>query len=133
MEQTSARVQKALEYHSAKVHNNCAQSVLRAFADKLGKSPEELRALGAGFGGGKGCMEATCGALCGACIVMGLLNGENKPETKLIMKDLLQEFKEQTGATICGDLKGIKTHKVLCSCPDCIAYAVLDVEKRLIK
>ena len=131
MEQTSERVEKALAYHSAKIHNNCAQSVLRAFADVLGKSPEELRALGAGFGGGMGCTEATCGALCGACIVMGLLRGEQQPETKLIMKDMLQEFKQQVGATICGDIKGVKTHKVLCSCPDCIAYAVLDVEKRI--
>lgn len=127
----NTRVAIALAAHDAKIHNNCAQSVLLAFQQELGKSTEELRALGAGFGTGMGGMEATCGALCGACIALGLLRGEKQPETKLIMKNLLEEFKQQTGATICGDLKGIKTHKVLCSCPDCIAYAVKDVEKRL--
>lgn len=127
----NTRVDIALVAHEATPHNNCAQSVLLAFQKELGKSTEELRALGAGFGAGMGGMQATCGALCGACIAMGLLRGEKEPATKLIMKELLEEFKQQTGATICGDLKGIKTHKVLCSCPDCIAYAVKDVEERL--
>ena len=41
-EQTIDRAEKAVEYKHAKVHNNCAQSVLLAFQDKLGKSTEEL-------------------------------------------------------------------------------------------
>ncbi len=129
----NTRVDIAMAAHSAKIHNNCAQCVLLAFQQELGKSTEELRALGAGFGTGMGGMQATCGALCGACIALGLLRGEKQPETKLIMKGLLEEFKQQTGATICGDLKGLKTHKVLCSCDDCIAYAVRDVEKRMLE
>ena len=40
---------------------NCAQAVLLAFADELGRPEEELRALGSGFGMGMGCTEATCG------------------------------------------------------------------------
>ena len=93
-------------------HYNCAQAVLLAFAEELGKSEEELRALGSGFGMGMGCTEATCGALCGASIVMGLLNQSGKP-TAAIMRDILQEFQEKAGATICKDIKGIETGKML--------------------
>ena len=48
---------------------NCCQAVLTAFADKLGKSEEELKRLGSGFGSGMGTMEGTCGALVGAIMV----------------------------------------------------------------
>ena len=67
---------------------NCAQAVLLAFAEELGKSEEELRALGSGFGMGMGCTEATCGALCGAGMVMGLMGKSGKP-TAAIMRDIL--------------------------------------------
>lgn len=109
---------------------NCAQAVLLAFAGELGKSEEELRALGSGFGMGMGCTEATCGALCGAGIVMGLMNKSGRP-TAAVMRDILHEFEEKAGATICKDLKGIETGRMLCSCDDCVRYAVQAVEQRL--
>ena len=34
-------------------------------------------------------------------------------------------FAEKCGATICKDLKGIETGRVLCSCPECVRNAVL--------
>lgn len=109
---------------------NCAQAVLLAFAEELGKSEKELRALGSGFGMGMGCTEATCGALCGAGMVMGLMGKSGKP-TAAIMRDILHEFEEKAGATICKDLKGIETGKMLCSCDDCVRHAVRAVEQRL--
>lgn len=109
---------------------NCAQAVLLAFAGELGKSEEELRALGSGFGMGMGCTEATCGALCSAGMVMGLLNKGGKP-TAAIMRDILHEFQEKAGATICKDLKGIETGRMLCSCDDCVRHAVCAVAQRL--
>ena len=124
----SVRAEKAVEFKHTKC--NCAQAVLMAFQAELGKSEEELQALGSGFGGGMGCMEATCGALCGATIAMGLLNKSEMP-TKMIAKEMLQDFKAAAGATICGDLKGIKTKQVLCSCDDCVRYAVAALEKHM--
>ena len=109
---------------------NCAQAVLLAFADELGRPEEELRALGSGFGMGMGCTEATCGALCGASMVMGLCNKSGKP-TAAIMREILHEFQEKAGATICKDLKGIETGRMLCSCDDCVRYAVRAAEQRL--
>ena len=62
-------------------HNgyNCAQAVLCAFADETGLSEDLLKQIGAGFGAGMGCMEATCGALIGAQIIMGLKKYKSCP------------------------------------------------------
>lgn len=124
---TNARAEKAVEY---KKSCNCAQAVLLAFQEELGKTEEELLALGSGFGAGMGGMEATCGALCGAAMTAGLLNHSDSP-TKMMTNAMLQEFKEKAGATICGDIKGIKTRKMLCSCDDCVRHAVVALEKQL--
>ena len=103
---------------------NCCQAVLVAFADRLGKSEDELLRLGSGFGSGMATMEGTCGALVGAIMVSSLLSpdGEARNNSRAIMS----RFKELCGgATICRDLKGIGTGKVLCSCEDCVRNAVL--------
>ena len=103
---------------------NCCQAVLVAFADRLGKSEDELLRLGSGFGSGMATMEGTCGALVGAIMTSSLLspNGEARNNSRAIMS----QFKELCGgATICRDLKGVGTGKVLCSCEDCVRNAVL--------
>ncbi len=128
MENAEMRAEQAVEF---KRKHNCAQAVLLAFQKELGKSPEELSALGASFGSGMGGMEGTCGAFCGAAIALGLLNKSATP-SKMIAKKMLQDFKEMSGgATICGDLKGIKTGKMLCACDDCVRHGVLVLEKAL--
>ena len=103
---------------------NCCQAVLVAFADKLCKSEDNLLRLGSGFGSGMATMEGTCGALVGAIMVSSLLSpdGEARNNSRAIMS----RFKELCGgATICRDLKGIETGKMLCSCEDCVRNAVL--------
>ena len=103
--------------------NNCAQAVLLAFEDIVDLSADDLRKLGAAFGGGMGCMEGTCGALCGAEMILGLKRYEGKP----IMSEageLHRAFAEKCTATICKDLKGRDTGRVLCSCDDCVRHAV---------
>ena len=127
MENTSKRAEQAAEY---KKKFNCAQAVIMAFKEEIGLSEEKLLAMGSGFGSGMGGMEATCGALCGAAMTMGFLNKSGQP-TKLLTSEMLAEFKEKAGATICKDLKGIGTGKVLCPCPDCVRIAAMTVEKRI--
>lgn len=102
---------------------NCAQAVALAFADKLPLPEETLRMLAAGYGGGMGCMEGTCGALVGAVMVEGLLTGGQG--TGRYAKATLTRFQERCGATICKVLKGIESGKVLCSCNECVRNAVL--------
>ena len=115
---------KRMDYAARrKKEMNCCQAVLVAFADKLGKSEDDLLRLGSGFGSGMATMEGTCGALVGAIMVSSLLSpdGEARNNSRAIMS----RFKELCGgATICRDLKGIDTGKVLCSCENCVRNAV---------
>ena len=102
---------------------NCCQAVLVAFADKLGKGEDDLLRLGSGFGSGMATMEGTCGALVGAIMVSSLLSAEG--EARNNSRAIMSRFKELCGgATICRDLKGIETGKMLCSCEDCVRNAV---------
>ena len=118
-------LQERVEYAARrKKEMNCCQAVLVAFADKLCKSEDDLLRLGSGFGSGMATMEGTCGALVGAIMVSSLLSpdGEARNNSRAIMS----RFKELCGgATICRDLKGIETGKMLCSGEDCVRNAVL--------
>ena len=67
--------------------------------------------------------KGTCGALVGAIMVSSLLSPEG--EARGNSRAIMSQFKELCGgATICRDLKGIGTGKVLCSCEDCVRNAV---------
>ena len=110
--------------------NNCAQSVLLALKELTNLKEEELLKLGSGFGVGFGSMEATCGALIAANMILGL-TGDGKPKKMFESRDMLHDFYKLSGATICRDLKGVETGKVLCSCDDCVRNAVKVLLKRI--
>jgi len=114
------RAERAVELkHSG---NNCCQAVLLAFADELGGDEAELRAMGAAFGCGMGTFEATCGALCGAQMILGLKRFSGR-SVLADAKVLYGTFRAMCGSTDCEELKGIKTGKMLCSCDDCVRCA----------
>ena len=109
---------------------NCCQAVLCAYAEETGLPMETLKKIGAAFGGGMGGMKGNCGALCGAELVLGILKSEggriHKPASALY-----DSFEEKCGSTICKELKGFDTGKVLCSCEDCVRNAVAALEEIL--
>ncbi len=112
-------------------HNghNCCQAVLCAFAEELPLSENELNRIGAAYGVGMGCMEATCGALCAAQMILGMKEFEGRA----ILRDaavLHKAFTEKCGASICKDLKGRDTGVVLCECDDCVRNAIEILEER---
>ena len=114
-------------------HNgyNCAQSVLCAFAQESGLDEDILKRLGAAFCAGMGAMNATCGALCAAEMLLGLIRYEGKP----VLKDaaaIHAEFTSRCGASICRDLKGIDTGTMVCSCDDCVRNAAAIVSETLL-
>ena len=121
------RAEKAAEY---KKKVNCCQAVLLAYQDVLELDEQTLLSLGSGFGTGMGCMEATCGALCGASIAAGLLNHTGRPSTAYT-RAVLHDFVTACGASVCADIKGVGTGRVLCSCEDCVRNAVKALEKVL--
>ena len=124
---TEDRMERA---SSLKRNMNCCQAVVRAFADTLSLDEATLMSLGSGFGSGMGTMEGTCGALVGAIMVSSLLSAEG--EARNNSRAIMSRFKELCGgATICRDLKGIETGKMLCSCEDCVRNAVLAASEAL--
>ncbi len=94
-----------------------------AFKDELGMDEEKILELGAGFAAGMGCMESTCGALIGAVMVRGVKSGGQG--TPRLAREMLEKFREKTGAVLCKDLKGRDTGKVLCPCEECVRNAVM--------
>lgn len=126
----------AIALHDRKF--NCCQAVACAFAQEAGVDVATLFKAGEGFGLGMGCMDGTCGALSGAILVAGFLNSDGnidapatKADTYKLSKEMLSRFREKCGFTVCRELKGVDTGKMLCSCPDCIKNGVEVVEEVL--
>ena len=105
---------------------NCCQAVVKAFADTVDVDEATLMRLASGFGSGMGTMEGTCGTLVGAIMIASLRSG-NAPAAARA-RQIMPRFKELCGATICRELKGIGTGKILCSCEDCVRNAILAAE-----
>ena len=117
---------------------NCAQAVACAFAEEIGVDEKVLFTAAEGFGLGMGGTEGTCGALSGAIMLAGFKNSDGnitdpgtKAETYKLSKEMVTKFTEKCGSTVCKELKGIETGKVLCSCPDCICNGIEVVQEVL--
>ncbi len=117
---------------------NCAQSVACAFSEDLQIDRELLFKMCEGFGFGMGCANGTCGAISGAIALMGLKNSDGnldapatKASTYKLSAEIMEKFQAKNGSTICRELKGLDTGKVLRSCPGCIEDAVEIVEEIL--
>jgi C_GCAxxG_C_C family probable redox protein len=88
---------------------NCAETILLGanVVYHLGLDPDALK-LAAGFGGGMG-IEATCGALTGAVMVLGRIftkdKGHDTPRLKELCEEFLEEYQSQMGDIDCTPLK----------------------------
>ena len=119
-----------LKNRTGDAHYNCCQAVACMFSEETGVSVDVLKRIGAGFGLGMGGMEGTCGALCGAEMVLGLVKYKGKP-IRNDAKELHRKFTEICGGSICREIKGVGTGKVLCSCDDCVRNAVSILEETI--
>jgi len=108
---------------------NCCQAVVKAYADRLGGNADLLFRTSSGFGSGMGTMDGTCGALVGAGMVASNLAPDGY--AMKLSRQILPRFRELCGATICRELKGVGTGKVLCSCEDCVRNAIRATEEAL--
>ena len=101
---------------------NCAQSVLTAFCEDLGLDKTPALRMSRGFGGGMGRTGKTCGAVTGACMVIGLAEPKSAREGIEAVYTRIQEFqrrfREIYGSTECSDLIGCDL-----SSPDGLAKA----------
>ena len=88
--------------------NNCVESVIKACNEgmNLNISADAIR-MASGLGGGIGRSGCVCGALSGACLVIGLMAGRNDPSAKPLPEiyqythEFHDRFKEHFGATCC--------------------------------
>ncbi len=115
------KVSKAVELKKSGAYN-CAQSVACAFRTEAGVDHETMAAMTSAYGLGMGNMHGTCGALIGAGAVIGLVE-RDRNRARIAIKDVMEKFEQRNGATICRDLKGIESGKMLRSCNDCVADA----------
>ena len=92
---------------------NCAQSVVLAFAEDTGVSPETLLAIVGGMGGGVGgTHEELCGAISGGTMVLGMFapfvdpaKTEDRRRLFGYVKEFRKRFSERFGGlTQCGAL-----------------------------
>ena len=94
---------------------SCSQSVLVSRAEHYDLSTETALKISAAFGGGLGRQGEVCGAVSGALMVLGLENGQTRPEEKAIKehtyaltRQFSAEFTRRTGALHCRDLLGCR-------------------------
>ena len=77
------RVEKTIERH--KKGYNCAQAVACTYCDLVGVDEETMFKMTEALGLGMGCMDGTCGAVAGACILAGMKRSTGnleKPDSK---------------------------------------------------
>ena len=119
---TEERAEKAASLRQAHTHN-CCQAVAAVLTEELPITAESVFALAAGFAGGMGNMEGTCGAMVGAAMAVGLsMQGSRSAVART--RAVQEDFVRRCGALLCKDLKGVGTGKVLCPCEDCVRNAV---------
>lgn len=117
---------------------NCAQAVACTYCDLVGIDEKTIFRVTEGFGIGMGNMEGVCGAISGACAILGFLNStanlehpDSNGATLKLSRIIMEKFKEQNTSLVCKELKGINSGKILRSCPDCVADASKFLEEIL--
>ena len=101
---------------------NCSQSVVLAFADRMGLDEHTAAKLASSFGGGMGRMREVCGTFSGMLMVLGMLHGyDAAAETETANKKLHYErvqalaerFRNEFGSIICRELLSGKAKEAL--------------------
>lgn len=106
-----SRIEKAVSCFRGNF--NCAQSILSIYSTKYGLDRNIALKLASGFGGGIARFGRTCGAVSGACMVIGLKYGmgesddvELKEKTYQVIRRFSDQFQEINGSVICRELLG---------------------------
>ena len=93
---------------------NCCQSVVMAFSDIVGISPETLASAATGFGGGMGRMREVCGTVSAMTMLSGFLSPAPDPSEHAartanyaLVQKFAAAFREETGSIVCRELLGV--------------------------
>lgn len=117
---------------------NCAQAVACTYCDLVGIDETTMFRMTEALGLGMGCMEGTCGAVSGACILAGMKRSsgnlerpDSKAQSYRLSREIVTRFEARNQSSICKILKGTETGKVLRPCADCIKDAAAIAEDLL--
>jgi C_GCAxxG_C_C family probable redox protein len=92
---------------------NCSQSVIEAYSRASGMDQEMAKSFSAGFGGGMGRAQKTCGAITGAVMAIGCKYHDNedpsssKEKVYAKTREFLKKFEKINGSAECYDLLGV--------------------------
>jgi C_GCAxxG_C_C family probable redox protein len=131
--------------------HNCAQAILLTYSSRFGLERELALRLALGLGGGLGRTGEVCGAVSGACLVLGLESGEHadasSPKSRKLARDRVRQFssafRERYGAVACRELLGVDLGKtagmavargrgvISRRCPDIVEAAATILEEML--
>jgi C_GCAxxG_C_C family probable redox protein len=91
----------------------CSQAVLSTYSEQLGLDNLTAKKISCAFGAGLSRLGLTCGAVSGACMVIGLKYGktiasdnDSKEKTYLLTQKFVAEFTKRNGTINCKDLLG---------------------------
>ncbi len=92
---------------------SCSQAMLSTYGPELGLDRETALRVATAFGGGMGRMGATCGAVTGAFMVIGLKYGrtrvedeETKEKAYSLVREFADRFESRNGSIVCTELLG---------------------------
>ena len=132
----TTRVEETIAKHDKGY--NCAQAVACTYCDLVDVDETTMFKMTEALGLGMGCMNGTCGAVSGACVLAGMKRSSGnleKPDSKAqsykLSREIVTRFEAQNQSSICKELKGTETGRVLRPCPDCIKDAAAIVEDLL--
>ena len=132
----TTRVEETIAKHDKGY--NCAQAVACTYCDLVDVDDTTMFKMTEALGLGMGCMNGTCGAVSGACVLAGMKRSsgnlekpDSKAQTYKLSREIVTRFEAQNQSSICIELKGTETGKVLRPCPDCIKDAAAIVEDLL--
>jgi len=90
---------------------NCAQSIIKAYANEVGIKEEDAIRMASALGGGVGRNGHICGAVSGAALIIGMKFGSTDPanfqaKEKAYNKtnELLEKFSEENKSVLCKEL-----------------------------
>ena len=105
-------VEKALKQFETT--SACSQSVAVAFSERIGMDTGDVHRSMAGFGGGMGTQQLTCGAIVGGVFAISAAFGtedspqpEDKQRVKARVDAYFSVLQEKLGATDCRSLLGM--------------------------
>ena len=106
-----SKVNEVLEFFNNGKGFNCAQAIFSTYCEDFGLDKETALKLSCGLGGGMGRLGHVCGAVSGACLVIGLKHGkflpddkESKEKTYALVHEFGKKFVERNQTANCHEL-----------------------------